>query len=188
MMVAVTPTWAIPYAESTDPFCDGCTITESMAERIDAILADFDASLSGASVQPLARASTFTTQSDVDTGELVYTAIDFDTTGIADLNQPTAPIIVSDDSRYIMGAYIRLDDGPSSGVIGIQVASVQGGLAPPFMGYRQRAQGGTGSDTMGSTSYIAVPNSQTDRIYANGPPASRVLESYIWAWRIGANT
>lgn len=44
-MTATTATWAIPYATGTDRLCDGDDITQSMAERMDAILTAFDADI-----------------------------------------------------------------------------------------------------------------------------------------------
>ena len=61
-MTATTTTWAIPYATSTDPFCSGADIIDSMADRVDALLVTFNAGLDRVVTVPYASISTTTAQ------------------------------------------------------------------------------------------------------------------------------
>jgi hypothetical protein len=188
-MVAVTPTWEIPYAEDTDPFCDGCTITQDMAERIDEILAEFDTSLTASSVIPLARASRLTQQSNLTssiTGQVIYTAVDFDTTGIADLNQPTNPIYIDGDDRWAIGGYMQWDSDATSGNEGIQAGSAQGTSPMAFL-YRQRFNPTQGDDMYGTFAGVAELSSiyPFDRISVQHGNFSNAYVTYVWAWRVG---
>jgi hypothetical protein len=188
-MVATTPTWEIPYAEDTDPFCDGCTITQSMAERIDEILAEFDTSLSASSVIPLARASRLTQQSNLTSsgvGEVIYTAVDFDTTGIADLNQPTNPIYINGDDRFAMGGAMQWDSDATSGTEGISLGSAQGSPLMAFI-YRQRVNPVVGDDMYGTFAGVGEVASifSYDRISVQHGTFSNAYVTYVWAWRVG---
>lgn len=188
-MVAVTPTWEIPYAEDTDPFCDGCTITQDMAERIDEIMADFDTSLAASSVIPLARASRIEQQSNLTSssvGAVIYTAVDFDTTGIADLNQPTNPILIDGDDRWAMGGAMTWNSTATSGSEGISLGSAQGSSAMAFL-YRQRVNPITGDDLFGTFAGVGeVPSLYPyDRISVQHGTFSNVYYTYIWAWKVG---
>lgn len=183
-MTAVTPTWEIPYAEPTDPFCDGCTITEDMAQRVDDILAEFEASLDAAQVIPLARASRLTVQEDVPAAEtLEFTAVDFDTTGIGSLSAPVSPIRITSEGRWMLGGMI-LWDHPSatSGIFTMRVNSVTG--LDSTWGYRQRVPG-IGADISGTTAWLGTGSAVVDLIYVQGPANMRAIRSWAWAFRIG---
>lgn len=81
-MTGETVTWEIPYATDTDRLCDGYAIVQAMAERVDAILDDFDATLATSQVRPLARVSTSVTQETTD-GSPSFETVDFDTANLA---------------------------------------------------------------------------------------------------------
>lgn len=184
-MTAVTATWGIPYATSTDRLCDGCTITEDMAERVDDILNQFDISLAASEVVPLARASRQSGQDGVQAGTLEFTAVDFDTTGIGNLATPTAPIMITQEGRWMMGTSMLWDNvSLSSGTNTVRVNSVNG--LDSTYGYRQRVPGGS-IDTIAALSWIGGPQSiyPNDLIYGQGPPGMRIAYAYVWAWRIG---
>lgn len=78
-----TATWQIPYPAGTDRFCDGYLFIQDMAERVDAILDDFDISLAAVQVVPLARVSSTVTNNLVAGELMTYSTIDFDTDNLA---------------------------------------------------------------------------------------------------------
>lgn len=185
-MVAVTPTWEIPYAEDTDQLCDGCTITESMAERIDDILTEFDVSLAASAVVPLARASRSENQANPVSGDYPYTAIDFDTTGIADLNQPSFPILVTEDYRWLAGGYILWDSDATSGNEGLSLNSALGSSPMAYM-YRQRVAATAGDDQLGQYAGPFELSSifTQDRLSTAFGVFSNIYHAFFWVWRVG---
>lgn len=118
-MGASTNTWLIPYPLGTDRMCDGYLFTQDMAERVDTILDEFDVDLARSQVIPLARVSVSVTQSTSDASPApTFTTVDFDTTGLADMNQPASPLIVEANQFYLAGAQTIWTEG--SGVAGDQ--------------------------------------------------------------------
>lgn len=102
-MPSSTATWAIPYPDGTDAFCDGYLFIQDMAERVDEILDEFDVSLDETEVLPLARISRTTSES-LATGELLtFDTINFDTANLslqASFGLLTAPA----ETYYLTGA------------------------------------------------------------------------------------
>lgn len=103
-MAATTATWAIPYPQGTDRFCDGWLFTQEMAERVDAILDGFDTDLTFVESPPAARV-TLTTNEVVDPlgsgGSITFDQVDFDTDSWVNLSaNPLA--IETTGSRYIL--------------------------------------------------------------------------------------
>lgn len=80
-MASATPTWAIPYPQSTDDFCTGYLDIQAMAERVDEILDDFDSDLAGAQVVPLARVQSI----PAETPTITFEITNFDTANLATL-------------------------------------------------------------------------------------------------------
>jgi len=62
-MTSVTGTWQIPYPDSTDRLCDGYTIIDSMADRLDLLLGQFTDDLARVEVIPYASIHTDVDQS-----------------------------------------------------------------------------------------------------------------------------
>ena len=189
-MVATTPTWEIPYAEPTDELCDGCTITESMATRIDEILTEFDVAYTAASVIPLARASKTIPQNTLVSGATItWDAVDFDTTGIADLNVVTHPIVNSGDDRWMWGGYMQWDTSATSGNEGWTISSAQGS-DPLAYSFRQRVAPTVGLDQYGN--FAAAGNVasifSTDRTGLTNGTYANVYKAFVWAWRVGPET
>lgn len=119
-MSATTATWAIPYPESPDRFCDGYLFTQRMAERVDEIMNVFDVDLLRVQVIPLARVS-------VDIQELLvfngvfqqpirYISVDFDTAGLANLSLDLSTLKVVDRTRVVTGSYLNYQN--NGGVAG----------------------------------------------------------------------
>lgn len=103
-MAATTATWAIPYPQGTDRFCDGWSFTQQMAERVDAILDDFDADLTFVEFPPAARVTTTANQVVGTTnagGAIVYDQVDWDTDSWVNLSANDLAIETT-GNRYIM--------------------------------------------------------------------------------------
>lgn len=116
-MGATTDTWLIPYPLDTDTFCDGYLFTQQIAERVDAIMDNFDVELARVELIPLARVSVTIPQNDGASGEEInWKNVDFDTTGnIVNLNLDTEFITVQ-------GGEYRLVGGAASFFFGVGTA------------------------------------------------------------------
>lgn len=108
----VTTTWQIPYPNNTDSFCAGSTYTESMAERLDTIMEQFDVDYSRIAVRPLASASSTTPQSLTNFfgGQLTpsYSTVDVDTGSFINLTSNDSGIVIPQQSvggRYVASFY-----------------------------------------------------------------------------------
>ncbi len=103
-MAATTATWAIPYPQSTDQFCDGWLFTQEMAERVDAILDDFDTDLTFVEFPPMARV-TLTANEVVDAagsgGAVTFDQVDWDTDSWVNLSA-NGKAIITTGARYIV--------------------------------------------------------------------------------------
>lgn len=110
-MSATTTTWAIPYPESPDRFCDGYLFTQRMAERVDEIMAVFDTDLLRVQVIPLARVSVDIQELLVFNGVLQqpirYISVDFDTAGLANLSLDLSTLLTVARTRIVTGAYLN---------------------------------------------------------------------------------
>lgn len=185
-MVATTPTWLIPYAQSTDRLCDGCTITEAMADRIDDILTQFDADLAISQVQPLARASRVEVQ-EVANVLVSNTAVDFDTTGIADLFQPEHPITIDLQHYWVMGTSMKWETLTLvGGTGGTQMHTTNGSLTGvAYARYIQHNPFVAQDDSYGTFATMGTAGtSVTTRIGIAGPSTFRALGEYVFAWRV----
>lgn len=183
-MASETVTWEIPYPDSTDNLCDGYLYIQQMAERVDEILDEFDTDLEDSLVVPLARASRIgeAIQVDVDSGELIFTAIDFDTTGITNVFTPTAPIEVDEEHLWMMGGYIQYDYSAATGTTVVRVNSVN--FISGNYRYSQRVTGTT-TDIYGTVGSLLTVDTTVDRIFAASSPGIDVNDAYVWAWRVG---
>jgi hypothetical protein len=118
-MASQTATWAIPYPQSTDRFCDGYLFTQEMAERVDAILDDFDTDFTRVEFPPAAEVSLSADHVDVSaTGEPVpWDTVEFDTAGMVNLSLlPTSITIDSDvNSVYVAGGDLIQTSSGSAG-------------------------------------------------------------------------
>jgi hypothetical protein len=104
----VTATWQIPFPNNTDLFCDGNEYTENIAERLDAIMAQFDADYARISIPALASISSQTAQplTNFFGGQLTpsYTTVDVDTGSFTNLTSNNSGIIIS--QQQVGGHYI----------------------------------------------------------------------------------
>jgi len=111
-MPAATATWAIPYAISTDVFCDAYLTIQALAERVDAILDEFDFDEARTSVIPLAEIGFNGTQ-QVDDGttqtNVIFSTVDFDSTDLADLSIDPSSVVIQDNQYSLSGAYCNWD-------------------------------------------------------------------------------
>jgi hypothetical protein len=118
-MVATTATWAIPYAQSTDPFCDGNEITQSLAERVDELLDVLDLDITEVE-RPAFASISVTTPVLTESGfyTVYYDTIDEDTANLADLSLDSQ-VIQRPQGLWFMGANIgsTTDGGTASNVI-----------------------------------------------------------------------
>jgi hypothetical protein len=117
-MASQTATWAIPYPQSTDRFCDGYLFTQEMAERVDAILDDFDTDFTRVEFPPAAEVSLSTDHVDVSaTGEPVpWNTVEFDTAGMVNLSLLPTAISISDvNSVYVTGGDLIQTSSGSAG-------------------------------------------------------------------------
>jgi hypothetical protein len=118
-MASQTATWAIPYPQSTDRFCDGYLFTQEMAERVDAILDDFDTDFTRVEFPPAAEVSLSADHVDTNpVGEVVpWDTVEFDTASMVNLSlRPTAIVLTSDvNSIYIGGGDIIQTSSGSAG-------------------------------------------------------------------------
>jgi len=108
----MTTVFAIPFPTGLDRLCDGATFIQSMAARVDTVLATFDVDLALLGNIPAAKVYLPTTieNINVNVDPLVHwTAIEYDTAHLADL-------VLDDTSiRYNINGYWLL--GGSNGAI-----------------------------------------------------------------------
>lgn len=185
-MASATPTWAIPYAQSTDQMCDGWLYIQEMAERVDEILDEFDVDLAASQVVQLARASRIDepVQVNVSTGEVIFTAIDFDTAGLANVFTPTDPIRIDEESLWMLGGMLYFDF-TGSGTLAIRVNTASSIAFSNYI-WRQRTTGAS-TDMAGTVAFMATISDTFDRINTSGTPSIDVARAFVWAWRIGVN-
>lgn len=109
-MVAYTSTYTLPYAQSTDRICDGATITQQLAEAVDAVLNTFDTDANRLELVPYARMSVSTAyEADVLNNSnldlLLFDTVDTDTAGMADSVKDNRSFHVATDSGiWLAGA------------------------------------------------------------------------------------
>lgn len=101
-MASSTPTWAIPYPQSSDTWCDGWAYMQEMAERVDEILDEFDTDLASSQVIPLARVETAIVQTPVAGALFTFEITNFDTAHLADL-AAIGSLTEQDDTYFISG-------------------------------------------------------------------------------------
>lgn len=145
-MGAATNTWLIPYPLGTDRMCDGYLFTQDMAERVDEILDVFDVDLARTQVIPLARVSVSVSQVTTDAVPApTFTTVDFDTTGLVDMNQPATPIRVEDDQFFIAGGLCLWTEGSgvAGDLYGLDIAFGISGSVLQFAWYQRDAGGGS---------------------------------------------
>lgn len=123
-MVATTATWAIPYAQSTDPFCDGPEITQAMAERIDSLLDTVDTALQLAQRPAYASISVTTpTNTQTTSYTVYYDTVNEDTANLVDLSVDSQVINQRITGIWFMGANIGsgTDGGDPANVMEVAV-------------------------------------------------------------------
>lgn len=112
-MVAYTGTYNLPYAQSTDNFCDGAAIIQQLAEAVDAVLDGFDTDAARTEVVPYARmslATAYVTDLLANAGSdlLTYDTVDTDTANIADTVKDSKAMHVEIGSGiWLTGAYLH---------------------------------------------------------------------------------
>jgi len=109
-MSGTTTTWAIPYAQATDPLCDGDAIIEAMAERIDAILDGFDTTLDMFSVKAYAQVKASPTTHDFAAGAVFLNTFDqvlADTDNMVNLSLAPSVLTIPADTPgvYLTGVF-----------------------------------------------------------------------------------
>ena len=125
-MASQTVTWAIPYPQSTDRFCDGYLFTQEMAERVDAILDGFDTDFTRVEFPPAAEVSLTADHVDASaTGDTVpWDTVEFDTASMVNLSLlPTAIMIDSDATAiYVAGGdFIQTSSGSAGSYYTVSV-------------------------------------------------------------------
>lgn len=191
-MSATTATWAIPYPESPDRFCDGYLFTQRMAERVDEIMNVFDVDLLRVQVIPLARVSVNAPELLVFNGVFIqpirYDTVDFDTAGLANLSLDLSTLLTVNRTRIVTGAYLNYQN--NGGVAGdrysglLRFATGSNMLNDPT----QRQNGGT-SITFSFASLDQI-NTGSDRVGAvadqTGTVTTVVLNgARLWTMKIG---
>lgn len=184
-MTATTATWAIPYAQSTDPLCDGWEITKAMADRVDDILAEFDVDLAATEVIPIARASQLDLQAAGTVG-VQFTAADFDTANLVNLAEPTKPITITKDTIWMVGGY-HLWDAPTTG--GTWSFQIQGTVTSNTINgfYQMRLGAVNNEDAYGSfitIGYITNLGGPVERLTVQWVNSRRSIVTYMWVFRI----
>lgn len=122
-MVAYTATYDFPYAEASDPFCDGWSTTKALAEAVDAVLDLFDVDAERTELVPYARLSLATPYStdlvaNSSTGLIAYDTVDVDTAGIADVVRDSQSISVGTTGLWLGGGYVWHGNTGVGGVAG----------------------------------------------------------------------
>jgi hypothetical protein len=119
LMASQTATWAIPYPQSTDRFCDGYLFTQELAERVDAILDVFDFDFNRVQFPPMAEVSRSTDQTQTsNVGETVpWDTVEFDTASMVNLSLLSTSISIDPDANsiYVAGADIFQTSSGSAG-------------------------------------------------------------------------
>lgn len=117
-MTATTATWAIPYATGTDPLCNGATITESMAERVDAVLEAFALDLVFLGNIPAAAVQVSNT-SNISvptvgglTAGVPWDTVNYDTASMVNLPVDPTVITYQRTGYYIYGGGIDFAEAP----------------------------------------------------------------------------
>lgn len=189
-MSAVTATWAIPYATSTDVFCDAYLTIQAMAERVDEILDVFDFDEARTSVIPLARIG-FNGAQQVNDGttqvNTTFTQVDFDTTNLADLSVDPTSLVLEADQLVLAGAYGNWD-APSLTAGQEYDLTVEYASSGIFAGENQRANG-SGAGMHISMTGFRSQGSTADRIVlelsALGTSTVNVTTARLWVMKMG---
>jgi hypothetical protein len=106
-MAATTATWAIPYPQGSDRFCDGYLFTQQMAERVDAILDDFDVDLARTEVVPTARVSiSAATVAGSDT-LIPFDLVDWDNDNMVDLALANTTVTTPVGAAMVAGTAVQ---------------------------------------------------------------------------------
>lgn len=113
-MPSVTPTWQIPYAISTDPFCDGDLFIQQMAERVADILDSFDALVIRLITPPMAKIVVTVPNAvwSPVTGNLadqvvLYDSVEYDTDDMTNITFDPEKISYSRNGYWIQGGAIN---------------------------------------------------------------------------------
>lgn len=119
-MTLATSTWAIPYATDTDRLCDGAAITQSMAERVDDVLAAFDTDLAFLQNVPSAGLQVSVTFTQVETGGCTspygirFDTVNYDTDNMANLPVDPSIITYRRVGYYQIGGVVTFFEPPST--------------------------------------------------------------------------
>jgi hypothetical protein len=191
-MSATTTTWAIPYPESPDRFCDGYLFTQRMAERVDEIMAVFDTDLLRVQVIPLARVSVAIQELLVFNGVLQqpirYISVDFDTAGLANLSLDLSTLLTVDRTRVVTGAYLNYQN--NGGVAGDRYqALLRFSTGSNMLDDPTQRQNGASAITFSFASLDQI-NTGNDRVGAvadqSGTVTTVILNSArLWTMKIG---
>jgi len=104
-MAATTATWAIPYPQGLDRFCDGHLFTEAIAQRTDDILAAFDLDLDLLGDMPAAKLINPVPSFDdiVADPRVVFTGIEYDNDGMISLAADPTIVSFTRNGYWIIG-------------------------------------------------------------------------------------
>jgi hypothetical protein len=127
-MPVVTPTWLIPYPVGTDRFCDGDLFTQELAERVDAILDDFDALLPRLVTPPMAKivatvaGPVWAPVTGVQSNQTVnYDSVDYDTDDMTNITFDPQKITYTRNGYWVMGGLANFNStGTVDSVIIVQ--------------------------------------------------------------------
>lgn len=179
-MASETATWEIPYPEGTDELCDGYLYIQEMAERVDAILDEFDDSIGVQTVLPLARAS-ITIPVTVPVGGINgYQSVDFDTANLAALagfGTLTAPA----DSYYLSGvtSWFRTTGAAAGDTVILGVDTTTGN-------WTQRDPATT-AGAKGSIGTIASNSGAAEQMfveYSGQGSSMAILRTWFWVMKV----
>lgn len=186
-MVATTTTWAIPYAQSTDPFCDGAEITQALAERVDELLDAQDVGLQSLERPPYASVSiTHGQLTQLSTYYMYFDTTDEDTNNLVDIALDPLGITPRPTGIWLAGINANsatANPGSNFFTIGTTSAITQVNMSQSVReNDGARAQSSLKGELIGDDSYLYTLYTH---LYVNTPTPTQVLvnQARRWVWR-----